>query len=258
MSLQAELKQLKAITLGLAMQAGTVRWVDSWAPAQNEGGMMVGLFHSRAEFPLVRVYQEQFHLLPDFIRDHIPATAEELPVKRATAERKGILQKCTPFQISRFRYDPDDPNGKWYFVGVVRIAKRRRDPEPPGEPELTAEERPSPAPAPTAVEKDWRQDAISCTDPLMFDTAYLKTPQAQCYDNFTSVRSVTGAREHICGAWPENPPAGYAAAVADALDEYVDGIQQEREKQRQDPTHKIQGSTIILRVQRAFKEQMGV
>lgn len=68
---------------------------------------------------------------------------------------------------------------------------------------------PPPAPSPKAeIEKDWEQDARTCKDPLIFDTAVVKAVPW-----FTEVEKVATARESMFGVWVAENASAYLAGL---------------------------------------------
>lgn len=120
-----ELRGLAAMVEAICLHHGLLQWVDCWAVGRNEGGRYVSLFHTRAQFRLCAVYEEQFGRLPTFIRDNIPDDAGDISTERARVEKQGLLQHCTPFLITRWKMNPADDQDKWRFGRVVRVVRQK-------------------------------------------------------------------------------------------------------------------------------------
>lgn len=128
-----ELSELQVVQkmLGVLLrQQGLMQWVDCWAAGQNEGGMYVSLFNSRANFRICNVYSEKFSQLPDFIRNSIPDSGIEIGTEKERVAKKGLLKECPAFCITRYQLDAGDEKAKWHFGDVLYI-KQSNKPQPP-------------------------------------------------------------------------------------------------------------------------------
>lgn len=117
-----QLDRIEMMLFAQSTVAGLTQWITGWVAGENEGGMMVALYGKGGQFPACKVYSEKFYMLPDFVQQAIPQTAQALPANRSGAERAGRLVSCHPFQIVRYRYG-DDEKAKWRLGGVLRVAK---------------------------------------------------------------------------------------------------------------------------------------
>lgn len=117
----------------LLRQQGLMQWVDCWAAGQNEGGMYVSLFNSRANFRICNVYSEKFPQLPDFIRNSIPASGIEIGTEKERVAKKGLLKECPAFCITRYQLDAGDEKAKWHFGDVLYIKQSNNPQQPPSQ-----------------------------------------------------------------------------------------------------------------------------
>jgi hypothetical protein len=120
-----ELRIVRKMNEAILKDRGQIQWVDGWAAGSNDGGMFVSLYHSRAKYRICQVYSEQFFLLPDFVKDHIPDGAGEVSNDRDRMEKSGKLRQCAPFRITRYKLNHDDEKEMWRF-GDYLYHKRDR------------------------------------------------------------------------------------------------------------------------------------
>lgn len=118
--------RIESLLYAMASHADLVQWVGGFVAGQNEGGMMVALYGRHGNFPVCKVYSEQFYMLPDYLVNQVPERAAELPKDRNAAERAGRLVSCRPFQIARFRLG-DGEKARWRLAGVLRLGKETEE-----------------------------------------------------------------------------------------------------------------------------------
>lgn len=119
--LQEDVAQLKAMMRTYLLNAGLLVYADLYAVGQNEGGLYVSLFSSKANFRLCQVYPENVGKLPKWLQTMLPAeVGHEVPGEKSKAEAKGYILPMPRIAFTRWRLDNDPSNkDKWRFAEVI-------------------------------------------------------------------------------------------------------------------------------------------
>lgn len=144
-----EIRTVQKMLGALLRHQGLLQWVDCIAFGQNDGGLYVSLFNSKASFRVGTVYSEQFYKLPDYVQALIPEDAGEISTERARVEKAGKLVEVPGFMITRYKLNADDEQDKWRFGDVLYTASKAQAPaqvastvEPEPEPDPEVEDNP--------------------------------------------------------------------------------------------------------------------
>lgn len=122
--------------------------VDQAAWGQNEGGVYLSLFNSRANFRICNVYSENFGKLPADLAAYAPTeVGHEVATDRKRAADKGHIFDIPKMGITRYRLNPDDEKDKWRFAEVLWVSGKRPETVPPPAPVERQVKQPAKQPA---------------------------------------------------------------------------------------------------------------
>lgn len=202
-----ELRIVQKMLGALMRHQGLLQWVDCVAFGQNDGGLYVSLFNSKAAFRVGTVYSEQFYKLPDYVQALIPQDAGEISTERARVEKRGLLVEVPGFMITRYKMNHDDAQDKWRFGDVLYVAKHAATSQPEAQPaQPTPEPQAQPEPQPElADDNPW---LASVAEPPAFtgpadairwgvDTGVFRTYEASksAYDRLKRIQMPGSAGE---------------------------------------------------------------
>lgn len=123
-----EVQIVQKMLSALLKHQGLSQWCDCYAVGQNEGGVYVSLFNSKAAFRIGIVYSEQFKKLPAYI--DTTDVGGEISTERARVEKSGQLRSCPGFLFTRYKLNPEDPQDRWRFGDVLFASSTPAQPQP--------------------------------------------------------------------------------------------------------------------------------
>lgn len=228
-----QLTRIEKMLTAVLKSGNHIHWIGGYVYGRTSNDDPFILLYPAADNlneKIVRVYPQDFKKLPAFIdTGDVPADTENNPNK-GQAQKKGIYHTCPLFQIVTYDGKETQMGPEKRFGDVVRVkdsptlpAQNGRISAPPpaqnGQP-VSRINRPAapaaqPATPPAAPKsnnpippKDWELDALTSTDPLMFDTAVVHV-----ITWFKDATQVTTARETMFGAWVGARAPAYLAGL---------------------------------------------
>lgn len=106
--------------------------VDLAAWGQNEGGVYLSLFSSKANYRICNVYSEKFRDLPAALAGAAPTeVGHEVPTDKKRAADKGYIFEIPKMGITRYKMNPDDDKDKWRFAETLWVSGNRPVAVPP-------------------------------------------------------------------------------------------------------------------------------
>lgn len=138
----------------IARTMNLIQVADSYVVAENGGGLMIGLYNSNLQYPLIAVYSEDFHKLP-FAVDPTLSAGDINMTDRARMEGKGYLHPCPMFGFTRWQNGVTDKgDAKFKFGDTLWVKGGTPENQPPeqataGHRNTVATEPPEPGRVPT-------------------------------------------------------------------------------------------------------------
>ncbi len=175
-----QINTVEKMLRALLRKDNLIRWVGGYiyGRTSNDDPFIV-LYPTQAYLKekVVRVYENNFKKLPDFVDTAVPAnTTNDGNPNKDKATRMGLYIECPAFEVLTYRGKETQMGPEIRFDDVLRITNSTKHylQQPEQATAVPSNQPNQPPNSQLSTIAMWRLEAVNAKDPLMFDTAIVK------------------------------------------------------------------------------------